>query len=90
MNSVSSKLDLLKENLEGDLKYDIVTRTIYSTDASDYKEMPAAVVWPKGISDLRKVLRYASEQKTGLTLRAAGTSIAGQVVTSGKIGRAHV
>lgn len=83
MNSVSTKLDLLKENLEGDLKYDIVTRTIYSTDASDYKEMPVAVVWPKGISDLRKVLRFASEEKTGLTLRAAGTSIAGQVVTSG-------
>ncbi|NMC37838.1 MAG: FAD-binding protein [Bacteroidales bacterium] len=83
MNSVSSKLDLLKKDLEGDLKYDIVTRTIYSTDASDYKEMPVAVVWPKGISDLRKVLRFASDEKTGLTLRAAGTSIAGQVVTSG-------
>jgi len=85
MTSLAIKLDLLKENLEGELSYDIVTRTIYSTDASDYMEMPVAVAWPKGISDLRKILRLASEEKTGLTIRAAGTSLAGQVVSSGII-----
>ncbi len=30
-----------------DLKYDNITKTIYSTDASVYKEEPVAVVWPK-------------------------------------------
>ena len=37
-----SKLDELGKSLDGDLKYDIITRTIYSTDASDYKERPVA------------------------------------------------
>ena len=58
---------------------------IYSTDASVYKERPLAVVWPKGISDIRKVLSFASHEKTGVTLRAGGTSLAGQVVSSGII-----
>ena len=85
MTFLGERLDQLKEILEGELSYDIVSRTIYSTDASDYKEMPLAVAWPKGISDLKKILRLASEEGIGLTMRAAGTSLAGQVVSSGII-----
>ena len=81
----NNRLDTLKGNLEGDLKYDIITKTIYSTDASDYKEEPAAVAWPKGIADIKKILSFARQEKIGVTLRAAGTSLAGQVVSSGII-----
>jgi FAD/FMN-containing dehydrogenase/Fe-S oxidoreductase len=82
MKDFISRLDSLNTNLEGELKHDIITKTIYSTDASDYKESPLAVVWPKGISDIRKVIEFARKEKTGITLRAAGTSLAGQVVSS--------
>lgn len=85
MDSIFSRLDALADSLAGDLKYDIITKTIYSTDASVYKEEPLAVVWPKGISDIRKILKFAEEEKTSLTLRAGGTSLAGQVVSSGII-----
>ena len=34
----------LSESLEGDLYCDIMTRTIYATDATIYREIPAAVV----------------------------------------------
>lgn len=78
-------LEELKSGLEGDLRYDQITRTIYSTDASDYKEEPIAVAWPKNVSDIKKILRFAVENKTGLTVRAAGTSLAGQVVGNGII-----
>ena len=80
-----SGLDELGNSLDGDLKYDLITRTIYSTDASVYKELPVAVVWPRGESDLRKILLFAAKNKTALTIRAAGTSLAGQVVSSGII-----
>lgn len=80
-----SGLDELGNSLDGDLKYDLITRTIYSTDASVYKELPVAVVWPRGESDLRKILLFAAKNKTTLTIRAAGTSLAGQVVSSGII-----
>jgi FAD/FMN-containing dehydrogenase/Fe-S oxidoreductase len=85
MDSIITRLHSLAESLDGDLKYDNITKTIYSTDASVYKEEPLAVAWPKGISDIRKVLKFAEEEKTSLTLRAGGTSLAGQVVSSGII-----
>jgi len=80
-----SKLNILAGELEGELAFDTITRTIYSTDASVYKESPVAVVWPKNASDLRKIILFARTNKTGLTVRAAGTSLAGQVVSSGLI-----
>ena len=85
MDNIISRLDLLASDLEGDLKYDKITTTIYSTDASVYKEEPIAVAWPKGISDIRKILKYAVNEKSSVTIRAGGTSLAGQVVSSGII-----
>ena len=85
MDSLITRLDNLSGNLEGDLKYDGLTAAIYSTDASVYKERPVAVAWPKGIPDIRKVLSFATHEKIGVTLRAGGTSLAGQVVSSGII-----
>ena len=57
MDSLVTRLNSLKETLEGDLKYDIITKTIYATDASDYREQPVAVAWPTGVSDLKKILQ---------------------------------
>ncbi|NLA42009.1 MAG: FAD-binding oxidoreductase, partial [Smithella sp.] len=79
------KFNSLRASLEGDLKYDKVSRVIYATDASDYKEEPVAVAWPLNASDIKKILCFASQEKIGVTLRAAGTSLAGQVVSSGII-----
>ena len=85
MNSLTTRLNDLSGILDGDLRYDSLTGSIYSTDASVYRERPIAVVWPKGDSDIRKVLSFACREKTGVTLRAGGTSLAGQVVSSGII-----
>ena len=62
---------------------DSITLTIYSTDASMYKETPTAVTWPKGEADLKRIIEYANTYKQGIILRGAGTSLAGQVVGSG-------
>ena len=85
MDSFGSQLKILKESLDGDLKYDTITRTIYSTDASDYKEQPLAVAWPGGSADIKKILAFAAREHTGVIIRGAGTSLAGQVVGSGII-----
>ena len=85
MDNIIEKLNLLAEIIEGDLRYDKITTTIYSTDASVYKEEPIAVVWPKGASDISKILKFAEDEKQSITIRAGGTSLAGQVVSSGII-----
>lgn len=79
----SEKLDKLAASLRGDLKYDDTSRIMYSTDASMYMEKPMAVAWPADEDDLRILLEYAGSNKTGLIMRGAGTSLAGQVVGSG-------
>jgi FAD/FMN-containing dehydrogenase/Fe-S oxidoreductase len=85
MDTFFSRLDALGKIIEGDLKYDKITTTIYSTDASVYKEEPSAVAWPKTASDIRKILQFAANENSSITLRAGGTSLAGQVVSSGII-----
>jgi FAD/FMN-containing dehydrogenase/Fe-S oxidoreductase len=85
MDDFQKSLNDLANNLEGELGFDSITRTIYSTDASVYKEEPIAVAWPKNESDIIKIIQFAKQEKLDITLRAAGTSLAGQVVSSGLI-----
>jgi FAD/FMN-containing dehydrogenase/Fe-S oxidoreductase len=85
MDTFIARLESFGKSLEGDLKHDKITTTIYSTDASVYKEEPVAVIWPKGTSDIIKTIEFARKEKTSITVRAAGTSLAGQVVGSGII-----
>jgi FAD/FMN-containing dehydrogenase len=75
----------LREKLEGDFFTDVVSRLIYATDASCYREIPIAVCRPAGEGDIIKVIRFASENGLSVIPRAAGTSLAGQVVGNGII-----
>jgi FAD/FMN-containing dehydrogenase/Fe-S oxidoreductase len=73
----------LAKDLDGEFYFDTVMRTLYATDASAYREMPLAVAIPKNITDIKKLLAFAHQQKTSLIPRTAGTSLAGQVVGKG-------
>ncbi len=55
----------------------------YSTDASVYQEKPVAVAIPSTVADIRQLILFANENKLTLIPRAAGTSLAGQVVGNG-------
>ncbi len=85
MSKLKDPLTYLQEQLEGEIRDDIITKTLYSTDASMYREIPLAVTWPKNKEDLLKIIKYAVDSGTGLIIRGAGTSLAGQVVGSGLI-----
>jgi FAD/FMN-containing dehydrogenase/Fe-S oxidoreductase len=76
-------LTKLASELEGELHFDTVMRTLYSTDASAYREMPTAVAIPKTISDIKKLIKFARENGSSIIPRTAGTSLAGQVVGNG-------
>ncbi len=69
--------------LEGELHFDTVMRTLYATDASAYREMPTAVAIPKTVSDIKKLINFARENGSSIIPRTAGTSLAGQVVGNG-------
>lgn len=80
---LQQKLDILKKEMDGELSYDDSSRLIYATDASAYREEPLAVCFPKNKEDIKKLIRFARENKTSIIPRTAGTSLAGQVVGGG-------
>ncbi len=83
----------LRPAFDGDLYFDespehSAQRKLYATDASVYQEMPIAVALPKTVEDIKRLVRFAKqhnrpETTIGLIPRAAGTSLAGQVVGNG-------
>jgi len=73
----------LAAELDGSLHFDAMSRKLYATDASVYREIPQAVVFPKNEHDIRKLVAFARRHHTSLIPRTAGTSLAGQVVGPG-------
>lgn len=75
----------LKELFPDRFLSDLTTRILYATDASAYREMPMGVVFPKDKTEIQKLVLLASEHGFSLIPRAAGTSLAGQVVGNGLV-----
>ncbi len=75
----------LASRIEGELHTGDTLRRLYATDASEYQEMPAGVVFPMTDADIREIILFARRNKLGLIPRTAGTSLAGQCVGSGLV-----
>ncbi len=81
----NSELSKLQKKLTGELRFDHMSKIMYATDASAYREIPLGVVIPQGKDDLHQLIDFARENKTSLIPRGAGTSLAGQVVGEGLV-----
>lgn len=76
-------MQALASSLEGELKFDSLSKTLYATDASVYREIPLAVAFPKSEKDIQLLIAFAKKHQTSLIPRTAGTSLAGQCVGNG-------
>jgi FAD/FMN-containing dehydrogenase len=83
MDSIHEHISALKNSIEGEILTDNASKIRYATDASVYYEKPQAIIIPKHIDDICNSVKYASTHKLPLIPRAAGTSLAGQVVGNG-------
>jgi FAD/FMN-containing dehydrogenase/Fe-S oxidoreductase len=81
--AIEPKLKQLATELQGELFFDDLHKTMYATDASVYRKIPLAVCYPKEKNDLKKLIHFAKDQKITLIPRTAGTSLAGQCVGEG-------
>ena len=61
----------LREAIEGEVRFDVFTRKIYSTDASMYEIEPVGVVLPKTNADVQETLRIARRHNAAILPRAA-------------------
>lgn len=60
-----------------------LARALYSSDASLYRVVPSTVVQARNAEDVIAARQVASELRVPVTMRGAGTSIAGNAVRSG-------
>jgi FAD/FMN-containing dehydrogenase/Fe-S oxidoreductase len=68
----------LRRVIEGEVRFDRGTAAIYSTDASNYRQVPLGVVIPRHEEDVVRTLQLARENSAPILARGGGTSLAGQ------------
>src|SRR5215831_7237308 len=68
-----------------DVRFDNLTRQLYSTDASIYQIEPLGVAFPKNAEQASLVIRAAADENLPVTPRGAGTSLVGNAVGEGII-----
>ncbi len=79
--SIAETLEhLLLKTITGEVRFDLYSKALYSTDASLYQIQPIGVVIPKNRQDVIQTLQIASEHKVPILPRGGGTSLAGQSV----------
>lgn len=80
-NSLHIELEAeLKKELDGEVRFDDLSRILYSTDASNYQIEPVGVVIPRSVEDVHKTVETASKYGVPILPRGGGTSLAGQAV----------
>src|SRR5436305_4210043 len=77
--------DDLRGILRGEVMFDDLTRSLYSTDASIFEVRPLGVVTPRDEDDVCALVRYAAEHEVPLIPRGAGTGLAGESLGNGII-----
>jgi FAD/FMN-containing dehydrogenase/Fe-S oxidoreductase len=77
--------DDLKGFFKGELRFDELSRALYSTDASIFQVQPLGVAVPRDEDDVQALVRYAGEQKLSLIPRGAGTGLAGESLGRGLV-----
>lgn len=67
------------------LRTDGATRGAYSSDAGIFRRIPAAVVEPETVEQIRAAVELARQRDWPVTMRGGGTSVAGNAIGDGLI-----
>ncbi len=68
----------LTERIEGEVRFDDGSRAAYSTDSSNYRQVPIGVVVPRTVDDVIATVDACRRHGAPITSRGGGTSLAGQ------------
>src|SRR5437867_2932268 len=77
--------DDLRRRVEGEVLFDSLHRTLYSTAACIYQILPLGAVVPRHEGDVLAVLDYARRNGLPVTARGGGSGLAGQTLGRGII-----
>ncbi len=82
LGSPSAALDdavaALRDRVDGEVRFDDGSRAAYSTDASNFRQVPIGVVVPRTIEAAAEAVAVCHEHDLPIVNRGGGTSLAGQ------------
>ena len=70
--------DDLDAKVDGEVRFDPGTRATYSTDASNFRQVPLGVVVPRTVEAAALAVDVCREHDLPVVARGGGTSLAGQ------------
>src|SRR5690242_13131487 len=68
----------LRARVDGEVRFDAGSRAAYSTDASNFRQVPIGVVLPRTPDAAAEAVAVAREHGAPVLSRGGGTSLAGQ------------
>ncbi len=68
----------LKQSIKGEVRFDRGSRAMYSTDGSNYRQIPIGLVVPRDDDDVVAAMAACRKYGAPVLARGAGTSLAGQ------------
>lgn len=68
----------LRKLVTGEVRFDEGSRALYSTDASNYRQIPIGVVLPRTEEDVINTINICRKYNAPILSRGGGTSLAGQ------------
>jgi FAD/FMN-containing dehydrogenase/Fe-S oxidoreductase len=68
----------LRRTVRGEVRFDVGTRAMYATDASNYRQVPIGLVLPKDAQDVECTLAACRKFGAPVFSRGGGTSLAGE------------
>lgn len=75
----------LQGTVAGEVRFDRLSRALYSTDASDFRKEPVGVVIPRHVEDIQKIVKIAGQYCIPVIPRGGGSNLSGQTVGPGLI-----
>jgi FAD/FMN-containing dehydrogenase/Fe-S oxidoreductase len=68
----------LRSTVHGEVRFDAASRALYSTDSSNYRQVPIGLVLPLDSADVIAAVAACREFDAAILSRGGGTSVAGQ------------
>ena len=75
--------DALQERVDGEVRFDAGSRGTYSTDASNFRQVPIGVVVPRTVEAAVEAVAVCHEHRVALLSRGGGPVSAASVATTG-------
>ncbi|HWC40200.1 MAG TPA: FAD-binding oxidoreductase, partial [Acidimicrobiales bacterium] len=85
MDSTAELEATLLDAVSGDVRFDRGSRAVWSTDASNFRQVPLGVVLPRHVDDVVAAVAACHQHGAPITLRGGGTSLAGQATNTGVV-----